>query len=64
MKTIVVKLLSIPVCVTVRKHVKHLTVNHLSNQATAEQLHGALAGFGYTRQQSLKTHTGIIQHSD
>lgn len=44
-------------CVTVRKHVKHLTVNQLSNQATAKQLHSSLTSFGYTSQQSLKIHT-------
>lgn len=44
-------------CITVRKHVKHLAVNQLSNQATAQQFHSSLTNFCYTCQQSLKTQT-------
>lgn len=52
--------MSIPVCITIRKHVKHLTVNQLSNQATAKQLHSSLTSFGYTCQQSLKIYKHIF----
>lgn len=48
-------LIPLPVRVAVRNHVKHLTLHQLRQQATAQQLHGSLAGLCHAGQQSLTT---------
>lgn len=47
---------SLPVCITVRNHVKHLALNELSHQPTTKELHCSLTRLGHTSEESLEAH--------
>lgn len=54
--------ISVPVCITVWNHVKHLTLYQLCHQPTAQQIHSPLTRLCHTCQQSLKTQKSSHLH--